>query len=289
MRLLSFDKDGAPAIGIGRADGGTVDLSVAAPDLPRDMAALLAGGAAALAAAARAAEGAGTDAVLAGEIDYLPPVPRPGKIVCVGLNYRDHAAETDRPPPEFPVLFARFATTLVGHRHPLRLPRLSDQFDYEGELVAVIGKPGRHIAEADALDHVAGYSIFNEGSVRDYQTGRGPQWTLGKNFDASGGFGPHIVTADELPPGAAGLRLRTRLNGAVMQDATTDQMIFPIPRVIAAITEAMSLAPGDLIVTGTPAGVGFARTPPVFLRAGDVCEIEIEGIGTLVNPVAAEE
>ncbi len=221
------------------------------------------------------------------EVEYLPPFPAPGKIVCVGLNYRDHAAERGFQAPAYPAFFARFGSSLVGHRAPIVRPAVSEALDYEGELVAVIGKPGRNIAKERALEHVAGYSIFNDASVRDYQY-KSPQWTIGKNFDGTGGSGPMFVTADELPPGAKGLRIETRLNGTVMQRASTADMIFDVGTLVSLVSDAMLLGPGDLIVTGTPGGVGFARDPKVFMKPGDVCEVEIEGIGVLMNPVVEQ-
>ena len=221
------------------------------------------------------------------EFSFLPPLPVPGKIVCLGLNYADHAKEGGFNAPSFPAFFVRLASSLVGHNAPIIRPIVSDKLDYEGEMVAVIGRGGRHISKAAALDHVAGYSIFNDGSIRDYQM-KTPQWTIGKNFDATGGFGPFFVTADEVPPGAKGLQLQTRLNGQLVQNASTADMIFDVAETIVILSQAMTLAPGDVIVTGTPAGVGFARTPPLFMKAGDICEVEIEGLGTLRNPIAAE-
>lgn len=287
MRLLTFDKAGTPTLGV-RSDDTVVDLSVAAPDLPRDLSGLLRAGPAALERAGAALAGAGPDAVRAAAgLVYHPPIPNPGKILCVGLNYLDHAAESRHDTPDYPVMFARFANTLVGHGQPMIRPRCSTQFDFEGEMVIVIGKGGRHIERADALGHVAGYSIFNEGSIRDYQF-KGPQWTMGKNFDATGGFGPEMVSADQLPPGAAGLHLQTRLNGAVVQEASTADMIFDVAELITVISEAITLEPGDIIVSGTPSGVGHARKPPLYMKDGDTCEVEIEGIGTLVNPIRDE-
>jgi acylpyruvate hydrolase len=189
--------------------------------------------------------------------------------------------------PDYPTLFARFSSSLIAHGEPIVRPRISDNLDYEGELLAVIGKGGRCIPRAAALSHVCGYSIFNDGSIRDFQL-RTPQWTVGKNFDNTGPFGPVFVSADELPPGAHGLKIETRLNGRMMQSATTADLIFDVATLVALISEAMTLEPGDLIITGTPAGVGAARKPPVFMRAGDVCEVEIEGIGILRNPIADE-
>lgn len=215
-------------------------------------------------------------------------MPDPGKILCVGLNYVDHAIEIDpKRLPEHPVFFGRLASTLIGHDAPLLRPRVSRQLDYEGEMAAVIGLGGRHIPPEAALAHVAGYALFNEGSVRDYQF-RSSQWFLGKNFDGTGAFGPELCTTDELPPGAKGLRLTTSVNGEIVQETCTSDMLFDVARLVATLSEAMTLAPGDVLVTGTPSGVGFARTPPYFLKPGDVCEIELEGYGVLRNPVADE-
>jgi 2-keto-4-pentenoate hydratase/2-oxohepta-3-ene-1,7-dioic acid hydratase in catechol pathway len=225
--------------------------------------------------------------IAAKDAKLLPPLPNPGKIICLGLNYADHAAESPYAKPDYPVLFARFTTSLVGHGQPLIRPKCSERFDYEAEMVAVIGKRGRHVPKDKALDYVAGYSVFNDASVRDYQL-RTPQWTIGKNFDGSGGFGPDFVTADELPPGGKGLTIECRLNGKVMQHANTSDMIFDVAETISTITEALTLDAGDILVMGTPAGVGFARKPPVFMKDGDVCEVEIEGIGLLRNPVVDE-
>ena len=221
-------------------------------------------------------------------VEVLPPIPDPSKIICVGLNYADHTAESGfAKQPDYPTLFGRFASTLIGHKQPMIRPLVSDQLDYEGEIVAIVGRRGRHVPKDEALDHVAGYSLFNEGSVRDYQF-KAPQWTVGKNFDGTGAFGPYFVTADELPPGCKGLRLRTRLNGRVMQDASTDDLVFDVATLIATISQAITLEPGDLIVTGTPSGVGLARKPPLFMKPGDVCEVEADGLGVLVNPVEDE-
>ncbi|KRR15294.1 hypothetical protein CQ12_16020 [Bradyrhizobium jicamae] len=213
------------------------------------------------------------------------PVPNPGKIICIGLNYREHAREGGNPIPDYPAIFLRALTSLIPHGMPLLVPEVSTQLDFEAELAVVIGARARRVAERDALGCVFGYSCFNDGSVRDFQR-KSSQWTIGKNFDATGAFGPHVTTADELPRGAAGLGIRTRLNDVVMQSGDTSDMIFSIERLIAIVSDAMTLEPGDLIVTGTPSGVGYARKPPVFLKPGDVCAIEIDGIGVLRNPIA---
>jgi 2-keto-4-pentenoate hydratase/2-oxohepta-3-ene-1,7-dioic acid hydratase in catechol pathway len=213
---------------------------------------------------------------------------QPPKIICVGLNYADHTRETAFVQPDYPTFFARFASCLTAHNQPLVRPRLSDSLDYEGEMAVVLKSGGRHIRKEEALQHVAGYTLFNEASVRDYQF-KSPQWTVGKNFDNTGAFGPELVTADELPAGGKGLHLETRVNGRVVQSANTCDMLFDVATLIATLSEAMTLQAGDVIVSGTPAGVGFAREPKAYLRAGDLVEVSIEGIGTLSNPVVDED
>ena len=218
---------------------------------------------------------------------WFAPVPRPGKVICIGLNYRDHAAESNMAIPQSPVIFSKFPTCVIAPGEPVVIPPTSQQVDYEAELAVVIGRGGRRIHRDKALDHVAGYSLFNDASIRDFQL-RTPQWTMGKNFDATGAFGPWLVTPDAVPPGAHGLRIQGRMNGRVMQDAGTDQLIFNVSALIEMISVAMSLEPGDVIITGTPGGVGAARKPPVFMQPGDVFEVEIEGIGVLSNPIQDE-
>ena len=280
MRLIAFQNKGQSAIGL-RLGQEVVDLT--AEGLPATLDALLRAGPEGLAAAQRAGASARTRLPLA-DIAWLPPLQSPAKAIAVGLNYVDHAAEGNFEPPKYPVLFHRFPSSWVGHGQPLVRPHVSTQFDYEGELVVVIGKAGRYIDKAKALAHVAGYSLFNDGSIRDYQF-KSAQWMMGKNFDRSGAFGPELVTADELPPGATGLRLQTRLNGQVLQEADTRDMIFDVATLVSVCSEPFALQPGDIIIAGTPAGVGFARKPPIFMKAGDVCEVEIEGVGLLSNPV----
>jgi 2-keto-4-pentenoate hydratase/2-oxohepta-3-ene-1,7-dioic acid hydratase in catechol pathway len=284
MRFVAFEQsDGSPGLGL-RVEQELVDL--AGLGLPATLKELLQaeGG---LDAARSAAARAKTRHPLAG-IRHAPPIANPSKAIAVGLNYVDHAAESPyKDPPKYPVLFHRFPQSWVAHGAPLVRPHVSESFDYEGEVVIVIGKPGRYIARERALDHVAGYSIFNDGSIRDYQF-KSTQWMMGKNFDATGSFGPEFVTADELPAGATGLQLRTRLNGRELQNANTRDMIFDVATLVSVCSEAMSLFPGDMIISGTPAGVGFARKPPVWMKAGDVCEVEVEGIGVLRNGIVDE-
>ena len=220
-------------------------------------------------------------------LQLAAPVPRPGKIICLGLNYFDHAKEGGRDKPDYPWFFLRGATSLIAHGEAGIRPRVSERFDYEAELAVVIGRRARHLIQADALGCVFGYSCFNDMSVRDYQK-KTPQWTIGKNFDGTGAFGPALVTADALQPGATGLRIQSRLNGQLMQSANTTDMIWGVAETIALLTECMTLEPGDVIIMGTPAGVGQARTPPVWMKHGDTVEIEIENIGTLVNPICDE-
>lgn len=224
--------------------------------------------------------------VPAGEVNLLPPVPRPSKVICVARNYPMHAAEAKREIPEHPELFVRFAHSLIGNGAPIQVPHVSPEVDWEGELAVIIGKGGRHIPVEGAYEHVAGYSVFNDVSVRDYQL-RVQQFTAGKNFDATGPFGPALVTSDEVPDPHA-LRLELTVNGVMKQDASTAEMLFDIPTLLAHISEFTTLEPGDVIATGTPAGVGCVRTPPEYLQPGDICKVTIDGIGQLVNPVVAE-
>lgn len=285
MRFMSFAKASGPGLAL-VSGGEAVDVAALGPGLPASMEDLIAGGAPVLEAVRQAAARTSAHQPLTTFKPALP-IARPGKIICLGLNYAEHAKEGGHEPPTYPALFMRSATSLIPAGAPLIRPRASERLDYEAELMIVIGKRGRHIPEARALDHVFGYTLCNDGSVRDYQR-KTTQWTAGKNFDATGPVGPWIVTADELPPGAKGLRIQSRLNGTVMQDSNTDLMIFPVARTLAILSEVMTLEPGDLIATGTPSGVGHARKPPVWMKAGDTIEIEVEGIGILSNPVADE-
>ena len=220
------------------------------------------------------------------DITWLPVIPSPDKIVCVGLNYEEHRVETGRDKTENPALFLRVPESQVGHRQPILRPRESTHLDFEGEIAAIIGKPGRRIKSEKAWEHIAGYSCYNDGSVRDWQR-HTVQWTAGKNFARTGAFGPWMVTADEIPPNTV-LTLSCRLNGQQMQHATTEMMIFKIPRLIEYISTFTTLAPGDVIVTGTPGGVGARRTPPLWMKPGDTVEVEIDRVGVLVNPIGED-
>lgn len=286
MRLMMFEADGKPVDGpvLGVVDGDEV-VAVQGADVPADVMGAIAGGAAARSAIEAAM--AGGQRRKLGEVRPAIPIAVPPKMICVGLNYALHAREGGHDIPSYPAFFLRVAQSLLPAEAPVIRPKCSDQLDYECELAIVIGKGGRHISEADALDHVFGYTAFNDVSVRDFQR-KGGQWTAGKNFDGTGPLGPHIVTADELPPGASGLRIQTRVNGNVMQDSDTSDMIFSSARIVSLLSEFMTLEPGDVIATGTPSGVAHARKPPAWMKAGDVVEIEIEGIGILRNPIVDE-
>lgn len=282
MRFATIQTDAGAGVGIATADGGVIGLREGDPAYPGGLLTAAALAPADLCCYADALRNGSVFA--ANEFRFLPVIPKPGKILCVGLNYCDHAAESKSAAPSYPVIFARFATSLIGHGAPMLRPSISDCLDYEGELAVVIGRGGKAIERADALSHVFGYSVFNDASIRDFQL-RTPQWTIGKNFDGTGAFGPWLTVADALPPGGRDLELRTRLNGEVVQKANTSQMIFDVAELISTVSAAMTLESGDVIVTGTPAGVGIARNPPLYMRSGDVIEVEIEGIGVLANTV----
>ncbi|RSZ31048.1 FAA hydrolase family protein [Variovorax beijingensis] len=282
MKLISYQYNGIDSYGAVFGDR-VADLrevfGARAPDLKALIAADL------LSEAAAAAGKAAATLPLA-EVRLLPVIPNPGKIVCVGLNYGDHVRETGCEITEKPTLFLRVAESQVAHGDAIVMPLESSKLDYEGEIAIVIGQGGRRIAEADAWNHIAGYACYNDGSIRDWQTAT-PQWTAGKNFWRTGGFGPWMVTRDEIADDQV-MTLVTRLNGQEMQRTTTDKLIHSIPRQIAHISAFMPLAAGDVIVTGTPGGVGAKRTPPVWMKPGDVVEIEVDAIGILRNTVRAE-
>ena len=269
MRIITFSRQGRIQHGVRTGDKITVHPSAGS----------------AVELAINAGAHAPGEEIAASEVTLLAPVPRPGKVICIGLNYRDHAAEGGNPIPDYPAVFLRGASSLLDPGAAMIFPECSDQLDYEAELAVVIGKTATNVAADAALEHVAGYACFNDGSVRNYQR-KSTQWTMGKNFDGTGGFGPELVTPDELPPGAKGLRIVSRLNGQPMQNGTTGDMIFDTATLVCVLSQAMTLEPGDVIATGTPAGVGYARKPPVFMRPGDTIEVDIEGVGVLRNTVA---
>ncbi|HLW00146.1 MAG TPA: fumarylacetoacetate hydrolase family protein [Ktedonobacterales bacterium] len=315
MRLVTYQREGQARIGV-LADGQIVDLNrayraaiqdsetedeLAVADLrvPTDMIGFLRGGEASFAAAQHALafvrQQLESDAntfhaqgivYAPDEVSLLPPVVRPGKVVCLGLNYRDHAAESGMAVPEYPILFHKVAGSLVGHQQPIVLPRISSQVDYEAELAVIIGRRGKHIFEKEALDYVAGYANANDVSARDLQF-RTTQWTTGKMLDTFGPLGPALVTRDEVPDPQK-LSIKTILNGQVLQDSSTAAMIFTVAFTVSYLSQLVTLEPGDVIMTGTPPGIGSARTPPIFLKPGDTVTIEIERLGQLTNPVVAE-
>jgi 2-keto-4-pentenoate hydratase/2-oxohepta-3-ene-1,7-dioic acid hydratase in catechol pathway len=282
MKLASFVKDGKPTYG-GLYEDRLVDLGPKFGARFPDLKALIAGGG--LGGLATFI-GTGRDWMPLEVATFLPVIPNPGKIFCVGVNYADHQKEMGRAETTHPTIFLRLTDTLLAHGQAAWVPRNSSAVDYECELAVVIGKAGRHIDPAAAMEHIAGYTCFNDISVRDWQR-HTSQFTPGKNFPRTGPLGPWMVTKDEIPDPHA-LAIRTRLNGQVLQDANTSQLIFRIPELIAYISSFTPLSPGDLIATGTPSGVGFARKPPIFMKAGDVVEVEIEGIGVLRNTLEAD-
>ena len=279
MKLVSFRRGGQNSFGIVVGDG-VVDLGAQlAPGIP-DLKSFLASGE--LGGWQRRTGLSPT--LKLSDVELLPVIPNPGKIWCCGLNYGDHVKETNRELSEQPSFFLRFADSQVGHGQSMLRPRESTQLDYEAEIAVVIGRGGRRISEADAWDHIAGYSCYNDGSVRDWQR-HTTQWCPGKNFAKTGGFGPWLVTADEIPPRTV-MTLMSRLNGQEMQRATTEMMLHSIPRQINYVSTVAPLEPGDVIVTGTPGGVGSRRNPPVWMKAGDVIEIEVDKVGVLKNVIA---
>jgi len=284
MRLVTYRTSTGEAVGV--VDGEhVINIRGVVPDAPTDMIGIIRAGDTMTAKIAAALPNAAPSArIPLDKAELLPPVPKPGKILCLGLNYALHAKEGGNEIPDYPALFIRVQSSLVAPNAPVIRPRVSEKLDYECELTIVIGKQARNVAEADALGHVFGYTIMNDVSVRDYQR-KSTQWTAGKNFDGTAPVGPCIATADALPPGAHGLRISTRLNGETMQDSDTSDMIFGVARTVSLLSDIMTLEPGDIIATGTPSGVGYARKPPVWMKAGDVVEVEVEGIGILRNPV----
>ena len=287
MRLCTINSGGKPVVGVKMGDGKVIDLSKQMPRGPKSVVEILAGGKKLQAEVAKACAKVKAGATVSEKsAKYLCPIPAPGKIICIGLNYRKHAEETGASIPTYPVVFTRFNNTLVPHNGKMLSTKHSEQYDWEAELTVVINKKCRNVPKEKALTVIGGYACFNDGSIRDWQRKSGGQFTLGKNFDGTGGFGPDIVTSDELPPGAAPLRIMTRVNGEVMQDSNTDDLIFDVPTLVCELSKVMTLDPGDIIITGTPSGVAMARNPQPWLKPGDVCEVEIEKIGILRNPIA---
>ena len=288
MKLVTFQFGAELRPGVLTTRNGReviVDLQNADPMLPGSVLGILEGGPATLAQASAAAETA-TETRDAASLKLAAPIPNPGKILCIGLNYADHAAESGQPLPDYPIVFSKYSNTVIGSGDAIILPKVTDMVDYEAELGFVMGKGGRHISEADALDYVAGYLPINDVSARDYQE-RVSQWTMGKSFDTFAPMGPALVTSDEVGDPHK-LAIRLWIGDELLQDSNTSQLIFSVPKLVADISEVMTLEPGDIVSTGTPPGVGAARNPQRFLRAGETCNIEIEKLGVLSNPIIAE-
>ena len=285
MRLATLQTENGPRVVGVALDGRFIDLCPIDPKLPTTLKAILSIDQGLMAAANALAAGLAKGPFVKGRL--LAPISDPGKVICIGLNYRDHALETNSPIPSEPVVFNKFPQCVVGPDDAVVLPKVSHEVDYEAELVVVIGKGGKRISKTNAMQHVAGYTVGNDVSARDWQKGRpGGQWLMGKTPDTFAPTGPHLVTADEVDP--SNLKIGLRLNGETMQASSTRELIFGVDELIAHISQLVTLQPGDLIFTGTPPGVGAARKPPVFIQAGDLMEVEIEGLGVLSNPVVAE-
>ena len=291
MKIVGFEANNGLRLGVVDGDRA-VDLQALDAKVPGDLAEVLRqsnGDLSSIVALAKKAPASAHRPL--GELKYALPVARPGKIICLGLNYLDHVKEGPQRDniPKFPSIFFRVLTSMVPHQQPIVRPKESIQLDYEAEMAAIVGRRARHLSMANAVDCIAGYSCANEGSIREFQR-HTTQWGMGKNFDRTGGFGPWMMTADEVPPGGKGLKIMSRLNGKTMQSDNTDNMMFPLAETLVYLTKGMTLEPGDVILTGTPSGVGHARKPdPVWMKAGDTCEIEIEKVGVLRNPIADEK
>ena len=285
MRLATLQTENGPRVVGVALDGRYVDLCQIDPKLPSTLMAILAAEQGLMAAANALAAGLAKGPFVTGRL--LAPISDPSKVICIGLNYRDHALETNSPIPSEPVVFNKFPQCVVGPDDAVVLPKVAHEVDYEAELVVVIGKRGKNISKANAMQHVAGYTVGNDVSARDWQKGRpGGQWLLGKTPDTFAPTGPHLVTADEVDP--SNLKIGLRLNGETMQASSTRELIFGVDELIVHLSQLITLQPGDLIFTGTPPGVGAARKPPVYIKAGDLMEVEIEGLGVLSNPVVDE-
>lgn len=284
MKMVTFSAEGQKRLGVLRADGTIADVCRADSGVPEDMMDFLAAGDAMRDRVAAVAAGLDGACVLDPRTARLgPPLPRPGKILCIGINYKDHIEETNSETPDYPVVFSKYSNTIIGPEDPIRLPAISHAVDYEAEFAVVMGRTARNVSRAEALDYVGGYTILNDVSARDFQH-RTSQWTIGKSFDSFAPIGPVLVTADAIPDPHT-LDIKLRLNGEEMQSSNTRQLLFTVNDLIHEITSAITLEPGDIISTGTPGGVGFARDPQVLLKPGDVVEVEIEAIGVLRNPV----
>jgi 2-keto-4-pentenoate hydratase/2-oxohepta-3-ene-1,7-dioic acid hydratase in catechol pathway len=287
MKLMSYEKDGQTSFGLAREDG-VVDLAGRLDPAHQRIQDILG---ADIVARLKQFETAPIDHKFE-DIRFLPPIPRPDRLICIGLNYKTHVDEARRvrgpmiDTPTYPMVFFRNPASQVGHREEIVRPKVSEQYDFEGEVAVIIGRGGRHIPAEQALEHVAGYSCYNDGSIRDYQR-HSTQWGPGKNFDRSGSFGPWIMTSDEIPDPTK-MVLITRLNGEEMQHASVGDLIFDVPALIAYCSTVMTLVPGDVIVSGTTGGVGGARVPPVWLKPGDTLEVEVQPVGVLRNDVVAE-
>jgi 2-keto-4-pentenoate hydratase/2-oxohepta-3-ene-1,7-dioic acid hydratase in catechol pathway len=290
MKIVNFET--ADGIRMGVVDGdNVVDVAAVDASLPNELGAFLRANGDMKKLAETVKNAPASAKLPLNGLKFALPVANPGKIICLGLNYLDHVKEGPQKDniPKFQSIFFRMLSSLTGHRQPLMRPKKSIQFDYEGELVVIIGKRAKHLTLENAADCVAGYAIGNEGSIREYQR-HTTQWGMGKNFDQTGGVGPWMVTADELPRGGKGLKIETRLNGKTMQSSNTDLFMFPVAESLVYLTEGITLEPGDILFTGTPSGVGHARKPePVWMKAGDTAEVEIEGIGVLSNPIEDEK
>jgi 2-keto-4-pentenoate hydratase/2-oxohepta-3-ene-1,7-dioic acid hydratase in catechol pathway len=290
MKIVGFGSDTGPRLGVVESDQ-VVDFQAFDSGVPNDLGAWLAASSGDTRRLGEIAKRAPASArrPLKG-LKFGLPVARPGKILCLGLNYLEHVKEGSQRDniPKFPTIFMRCLTSMVPHEQPIVRPKASEQLDYEAEMMLIVGKRAKHLTMANATSCIAGYSCSNEGSVREFQR-KTTQWDMGKNFDRTGGFGPWMVSADELPDAGKGLKIQSRLNGTVMQSDNTDNMMFPVADMLVYVTQGMTLEPGDIIFTGTPSGVGHARKPnPIWMKQGDVCEIEIEGIGVLRNPIENE-
>jgi acylpyruvate hydrolase len=290
MKIVGFEAEGGLRLGVVEGDQ-VIDLQAVDAKVPADLGAVLAASNGDLKSLGDIAKRAPASAhrALKG-LKFGLPVAKPGKILCLGLNYLEHVKEgTQRDNiPKFPTIFMRCLTSMVPHEQPIIRPKVSEQLDYEAELMLVVGKRAKHLAMANATSCIAGYSCSNEGSVREFQR-KTTQWDMGKNFDRTGGFGPWMVTADELPAGGKGLKVQTRLNGTTLQSDNTDNMMFPVAETLVYLTQGITLEPGDICFTGTPSGVGHPRKPPLWMKPGDTCEIDIEGVGVLVNPIEDEK